>query len=61
MSDYKKEPTSDNESDKSKHQLFLSQKATLDAFLERGAISKEQYNKSLYDMAIKMGYEKEIE
>ncbi len=61
MSDCENRPSSDNEINDSKHQLFLSQKATLDAFLERGAISKEQYNKSLHDMANKMGYEKEIE
>ena len=30
-----------------KNQLFLKQKNTLDLFLERNAISKEQYNKSL--------------
>ena len=30
--------------------LFLSQKRTLDQFLERGAISQEQHDKSLRDM-----------
>ena len=30
-----------------KQQLFLKQKATLDAFLERKAISQAQYDKSL--------------
>ena len=29
------------------HQLFLTQKHTLDLFVERGAISKAQYSKSL--------------
>ena len=38
-----------------KHQLFLSQKKTLDLFLERGAISQTQYNKSLGDLREKMG------
>lgn len=36
------------------HQLFLSQKKTLDLFLERGAISKLQYEKSLHDLRVKM-------
>lgn len=38
-----------------KVQLFLNQKKTLDLFLERHAISQEQYNKSLHDMTVKMG------
>jgi hypothetical protein len=37
------------------HQLFLTQKHTLDLFVERGAISKAQYSKSLRDLAEKMG------
>lgn len=37
-----------------KNQLFLNQKATLDAFLERGAISQAQYDKSLGDLREKM-------
>ena len=36
-------------------QLFLNQIQTLDAFLERGAISKAQYDKSLGDLTVKMG------
>ena len=40
-----------------KWQLFLNQKATLDAFLERNAISKQQYDKSFNDLKIKMGFE----
>ena len=39
------------------HQLFLQQKETLDAFLERGAISKAQYEKSLNDLKAKMAEE----
>ena len=35
--------------------LFLRQKHTLDLFLERNAISKAQYNKSLGDLIEKMG------
>lgn len=38
-----------------KVQLFLNQKQTLDLFLERGAISKAQYDKSLGDLQEKMG------
>lgn len=37
-----------------KKQLFLNQKATLDMFLEKGAISQQQYDKSLSDLKIKM-------
>ena len=36
-------------------QLYISQKQTLEAFLERGAISKAQYDKSLGDLTAKMG------
>ena len=35
--------------------LFLRQKQTLDLFLERNAISKAQYVKSLNDLTEKMG------
>ena len=35
--------------------LFLRQKRTLDLFLERNAISKAQYDKSLDDLIEKMG------
>ena len=38
-----------------KKELFLRQKKTLDLFLERNAISKEQYDKSLVDLVEKMG------
>ena len=46
-------------SEEKKYQLFLNQKATLDSFLERGAISQAQYDKSYGDLKIKMGFEKE--
>ena len=36
-------------------QLWLDQKHTLDLFLERGAITKAQYDKSLGDLTKKMG------
>ena len=38
-----------------KQQLFLNQKKTLDLFLERGAISQAQYDKSLGDLREKRG------
>ena len=38
-----------------KKELFFRQKKTLDLFLERNAISKAQYDKSLSDLAKKMG------
>lgn len=38
--------------------LYLSQKKLLDDFLERNAISKAQYDKSLGDLTEKMGMEK---
>ena len=41
-----------------KKQLFLSQKRTLDIFLERGAITRAQYDKSLGDLVRLMGMEK---
>ena len=40
-----------------KKRLFFEQKNTLDLFLERGAISKAQYDKSLGDLTEKMGME----
>ena len=36
-------------------QLYLQQKETLDLFLERGAITPEQYRKSFHDLTEKMG------
>ena len=39
-------------------QLYLEQKHTLDLFLERGAISRAQYDKSLGDLTTKMGMDK---
>lgn len=36
-------------------QLYFDQKQTLDLFLERGAISRAQYDKSLGDLTEKMG------
>lgn len=42
-----------------KRELFFKQKRTLDLFLERNAISKEQYDKSLGDLQEKMGMQNE--
>ena len=39
-------------------ELYLSQKRLLDTFLERNAISKAQYEKSLNDLTEKMHMEK---
>ena len=51
--------TPDNEKqlshDEQLKKLWLDQKYTLDLFLERGAISKAQYDKSLGDLTEKMG------
>ena len=38
-----------------KIRLYFQQKEVLDDFLERGAISQAQYDKSLGDMTEKMG------
>ena len=38
-----------------KEYLFLNQKKILNIFLEKGAISQAQYNKSLGDLQEKMG------
>lgn len=40
--------------DEKKKQLFIKQKKLLDTFLERNAISKAQYDKSLGDLREKM-------
>ena len=37
-------------------ELYRRQKHLLEMFLERGAISKEQYEKSLHDLTMKMNY-----
>lgn len=44
-------------SEQKKQKLFEKQKNTLDMFLERNAISKAQYDKSLGDLIKKMGIE----
>lgn len=54
MSDFQTEWESLTSEEKRK-QLFLRQTHTLDLFLERNAISKAQYDKSLSDLIEKMG------
>ena len=41
--------------------LFLRQKKTLDMFLERGAISQAQHDKSLHDLIEKMGMQVQVD
>lgn len=57
MSDaqYEKQDWSALTPEEKKKQLFLMQKQTLDLFLDRHAISKAQYDKSLDDLRNKMG------
>ena len=38
-----------------KRDLYLRQKELLDTFLEHGAITQEQHDKSLHDLTEKMG------
>ncbi|MCQ2449865.1 MAG: hypothetical protein MJ132_06730 [Clostridia bacterium] len=38
--------------------LYASQKQLLDTFLQNGAITQAQYNKSLGDLTVKMGIKK---
>ena len=45
-------PTAEEEK---KRRLFLRQKETLDLFLQNGAITRGQYDKSLGDLMAKMG------
>ena len=42
-----------------KKEMFRNQKQLLDTFLEHGAISRAQYDKSLGDLIVKMGYSAE--
>ena len=41
------------------HQLYIRQKDMLALFLQKRAISQEQYEKSLHDLTEKMGYKEE--
>lgn len=46
---------SDMTDEEKKVRLYIRQKATLDSFLARNAISQAQYDKSLGDLTEKMG------
>ena len=41
--------------------LYDRQVALLDTFLEHGAITQAQHDKSLHDLTVKMEYEKELD
>ena len=43
-----------------KRELYLEQKFTLESFLERNAISKAMYDKSLHDLTEKMGMQQAV-
>jgi len=43
-----------------KKELYLEQKFTLDSFLERNAISKAMYDKSIHDLTEKMGMQQAV-
>ncbi|MBR4473524.1 MAG: hypothetical protein IKS55_07780 [Oscillospiraceae bacterium] len=45
----------DDEKRRKNHELFLRQKELLDLFLEHGAITQAQHDKSLHDLIEKMG------
>lgn len=56
-------PESENEwenltPEEKKRRLYEQQKTTLNTFLAHGTISRAQYEKSLGDLTVKMGYEK---
>ena len=44
--------------ERKKRELYENQKKTLDTFLERHAITRAQYEKSLGDLTVKMGFGK---
>ena len=46
--------------EKNRH-LFRQEKDLLDMFLEKGAITQAQHDKSLHDLKEKMGMEDEVE
>ena len=56
---FENESISSLSAEEKKEYLFQKQKKTLDAFLERSAITKAQYDKSLGDLADKMGIDRE--
>ena len=56
-----KKEYNDLTNEEKKIDLYLRQKRTLDLFLERNAISKAQYDKSLKDLTEKMGMQDVLE
>ena len=50
-----KKPWEEMTHEEKNRELFFRQKRILDQFLEHGAISREQYEKSLGDLTEKMG------
>ncbi|MBQ9464390.1 MAG: hypothetical protein IJU67_03830 [Lachnospiraceae bacterium] len=48
-------PRDDDSYSEKNHLLYLKQKELLETFLEKGAISRAQYEKSLHDLTEKMG------
>ena len=56
------QPDGARESRKDKnHQLFLRQKALLDLFLQNGALTRAQHDKSLHDLREKMSEPEETD
>ena len=55
----KSECLENRDAEEKKKELFRNQKILLDTFLEHGAISWAQYDKSLGDLIIKMGISEE--
>ena len=47
--------SADEQKKRARHELYLKQKALLDTFLEKKAITQAQYDKSFHDLTEKMG------
>ena len=50
------EETKEQSAEEKKKELYERQKELLDTFLARHAITKAQYDKSLGDLTVKMGF-----
>lgn len=55
--DFKLDDLNALSADEKKKRLYDEQKALLDTFLQHGAITRAQYDKSLGDLTAKMGME----
>ena len=53
-------PVESQSPEDARRELYDKQKTLLDTFLSHGAISQAQYDKSLHDLTVKMGYWIEI-